>query len=217
MNAHACLYMTFDAGLGESPPGLSKQHCEVLWRSLHEHERDDKCIQLFEELQCITRAILNNVLGHPRLGSLPTFSPAILSKSSSSYPYISANRLGRFHGSAWRTDLFKYSRPMPVHLTHMRVLRQEDPDTWEALCNGDICVRTPESPFTWLFVGKTLEQEIKKRKAIGGIPGLTRKDDTLSRLLLTQPEVPEADFQNHFTWQSSSGKTNKDRYQFSCD
>ena len=112
-------------------------------------------------------------------------------------------------------DLFKYARLMPVHLAQMRALEAEDPETWNALKNGDFTVRKSDTPFTSLFVNQTLEQEIKKLKGIGGITGLTQHEELLDRFLLTQPELTRivTDFQDHYTLGSSSSQDRKRHYQ----
>ena len=58
-------------------------------------------------------------------------------------------------------DLFHYAHRMPVHLAQMNQLENDNPITWNALKEGNFCVKKSDSPFTALFAEQALEQTIK--------------------------------------------------------
>ena len=58
-------------------------------------------------------------------------------------------------------DLLNYAWLMPLHITQMNALENDDPTTWKALKSGEFIVNNSGIPFTSLFTDQTLEREIK--------------------------------------------------------
>ena len=48
-------------------------------------------------------------------------------------------------------DLFHYVRLMPVHIAQMNELENDDPITWNALKETNVCVKKSDSPVTALL------------------------------------------------------------------
>lgn len=78
---------------------------------------------------------------------------------------------------------------MPLHLVQINELKTNRPETWNALKNGDFCVKKTGTPFTNLFIDQMLEQKIRDLKVDGGITGLTRNESALNRISITAPEL----------------------------
>ena len=86
-------------------------------------------------------------------------------------------------------DLLNYAHLMPIHLVQMNALETEDPETWSALNSGGFVVAKSEIPFTHLFTGQALEQEIIKLQGQGGMVGLSTDEGALDRLVTTVPHL----------------------------
>ena len=67
----------------------------------------------------------------------------------------------------------------------MKEIKNNDPETWEALSSETFGVNKSTVPFTTLFVDQNLEQKIKEIKGIVGVGGITQNEDTLNRFFLT--------------------------------
>lgn len=227
MNALACFYIRFDAILGQSPSGPLRHKCEELRKSLHEH--DPKSAELFREVQSHYSTDIGSKMSTPGAGELANFLDSYTTQVEALLHLIRACRQNDWEGFLaaldeqikyfMAHDLFKYARLMPVHLAEMKALKETDPLTWEALKNGDFCVRKSDTPFTSLFVDQTLEQEIKKLKGVGGITGLTQQPELLDRFLLTLPELTQivTDFQKCYSRAKGSGESKHNHYQLSGD
>ena len=70
------------------------------------------------------------------------------------------------------TKLPWYFRLMTTHLGQINELKLSDPATWEHLKTGFVVIESI-LVFSNLFVDQGLEQEIKKLKRYGHIPGIT--------------------------------------------
>ena len=95
---------------------------------------------------------------------------------------------------------------MPVHLAQMNALETEDSETWCALKSGGFVVIKPEIPFTHLFTGQALEQEIIKLKVQGEVVGLSRDEGALDRLVWSQRR-PKMIFYSLQSWARNDMKS----------
>ena len=85
-------------------------------------------------------------------------------------------------------DLYNYSRVMPVHIAEMYQLEQDDPETWQALVDGDFVTQHSIVQFTCLFNDQSLEQQIKQLKKYGpGIVGVSQDEAAMNRLVTIAP------------------------------
>ena len=77
---------------------------------------------------------------------------------------------------------------MPVHVAEMYELEHNDPDTCNALCEGDFVAQHSLVPFTCLFNDQSLEQQIKQLKKYGpGIVGVSQDEAAMDRLVTIAP------------------------------
>ena len=81
----------------------------------------------------------------------------------------------------------------------MEELKQSDNETWEVLKNEEFGVNKSKVPFTTLFVDQNLEQKIKDIKGVGGLSGITPKDESLNRFFSITPFITK--IVNEFTAQ----------------
>ena len=86
------------------------------------------------------------------------------------------------------TDLPWYFRLIAVYLAQMGEVRQKEPEKWAAI-KGDFVVTKSTQEFCNLFIDQGLEQEIKKLKKFGALPGLTQDEDLMDRFITTFPHL----------------------------
>ena len=79
-----------------------------------------------------------------------------------------------------------YARLSPVYLSEMYALKSNDVKTWQFL-SGHFSVNKSHVPFCALGTDHALEQENKKMEVIGGISGITNKQNTLQNYFLVSP------------------------------
>ena len=85
-------------------------------------------------------------------------------------------------------DLPNYFQLIPIYLAEMCDVRKNDQETWEYLKRDFVVTKSTEA-FCNLFVDQGLEQEIKKLKRYGALPGITQDDDAFNRFTTTAPHL----------------------------
>ena len=218
----AIMMMLFDASAKNPLPESIQTQCESLRKTLH--ERNPDMTTIFENIHSWYST---NIQPHKEdTVEQAQFLLQYLEQVDSLLCLIGACRLGDWEGYLaaleniikyfFAQDLLNYSRLMPVHLAQMNALEKDDSVTWEALKSRDFVVAKSEVPFTRLFTGQTLEQEIKMLKRHGGIVGLSQDDSALDRLVTTtsylSPTVRQ--YLNSFPQTSMSFERSED-YQLS--
>ena len=86
-------------------------------------------------------------------------------------------------------DQINYARLSPVYISEMYALKENDPETWQFLDEGNFSVNKSGIPFTAIGADHGLEQENKAMKVLGGIQGITNKKNTLDKHFLVAPVV----------------------------
>ena len=86
------------------------------------------------------------------------------------------------------TDQPWYFKLMTIHLGEMNELKKSDPATWERLKESFVVTKSTMA-FCNLFTDQGLEQEIKKLKRYGSLPGITQDEEAVDRFLVTSPQL----------------------------
>ena len=86
-------------------------------------------------------------------------------------------------------DLRNYSAFCAWHVAEMKVLRENDHDTWLELGKGKWAPNKSDIPFCSLGADEALEQENRRMKVQGGIVGITQNTQALNKFFLTSPEL----------------------------
>ena len=132
--------------------------------------------------------------------------------------YIRASRQGlwRLHLSSQEElnkyflshDLQHYGRLSPVYCAEMQDLETNDPDTWKALENGDLCVNKNEIPFCSIGPDHGIEHENRSMKVLGGIVGITQSQKALDRFFWIAPEMSRLtkEFEEQYSTTTSSSR-----------
>ena len=81
-----------------------------------------------------------------------------------------------------------YFKLMTVHLGEMNELKWSDPATWERLKQSFVVTKSTLA-FCNLFTDQGLEQEIKKLKRYGNLPGITQDEEAVDRFLMISPQL----------------------------
>ena len=76
-------------------------------------------------------------------------------------------------------DRVKYAQHVPDYFP--RIYKDSDPDIWKEITNGNLCVKKSLTPFTIIGVDHVFEQENRKMKVLGGLKGITQKQETLAK------------------------------------
>ena len=197
-NVLACSFLKFGAVLGEMPPDapLQKQ-CEELKSSLH--QRSDNVTDIYDDFSAYCTSSVHAV----RATGRRIWQHWMIRSSTSIYAH----------------DLFHYARLMPVHLAQMNQLECDDPITWNALKEGNLCVKNTDSPFTALFADQALEQKIKELKGVGHLVGITQDEVSLDRVIITLPQITSIvnDWLCRFPRFSTASHSSCQHYQLSGD
>ena len=78
---------------------------------------------------------------------------------------------------------------VPVYLSEMFALKEQDPELWEYLKQGNFLVNKIRIPFSAIGADHGIEHENRAMKVMGGIKGITNNKEALYRFALVTPEI----------------------------
>ena len=86
-------------------------------------------------------------------------------------------------------DLQNYSRMVPVYLSEMFALKEQDPELWEYFKQGNFSINKTRIPFSAIGADRGIEHENRAMKVVGGIKGITTNKETVYRFAPVSPEI----------------------------
>ena len=192
MNALAILSLKMEAVIGHEIPEAIKNMTKSFRNSLHSD--NDEMLDIYEDL---ARYYIDEVRSKmPVSEGLAMFLDKYLSQVETMLTCIAAIHARDLEGcltaidrgvNYYRSaDLPWYFRLIAVYLGQMSEVKQNEPETWNAL-KEDFVVTKSTQEFCNLFIDQGLEQEIKRLKRFGALPGLTQEEDLMDRFITTSP------------------------------
>ena len=133
----AIMLLQFDAILSTIPKGPVRIQCIALKDKLH--ERNPETVETFEEIQSWYAANIKPLEDDKGIGEFAQFLSQYLGQVESLLQLISCCHSGDWEGYLssleniikyfFARDLLNYARLMPVHLSQMNALEEDDPET----------------------------------------------------------------------------------------
>ena len=195
MNAMAIISLKLEATFGPEVPEDLRTMARLFRDALHGD--NDDMLELYENLasqytehikprmpECTEglSKFLNNYLTQVEL--MLSCVSAIHSRDLEGC-LTAIDRKIKYYGAM---DLPWYFKLIQVYLGQMNEVRMSDKETW-AILKKDFVVTKSAHAFVSLFVDQGLEQEIKKLKRYGALPGITQDEDAFDRFITTSPHL----------------------------
>ena len=147
------MMMKFDAVSSELLSHPLPLQCVELKHVLH--EQDPKMVKYFDEIQLPYTAHMQEKVKGQGFGELAQFLDRYFEQIESLLELIRPRRqedleeyLAAIENGVkyFAHDLLNYARLIPLHITQMSVLENDDPTAWEALKSGELVVSKSRIP-----------------------------------------------------------------------